>query len=40
MTFLTPAEVRAEYRLGRDLVRRLIRDKEIPAAKIKGQKAE
>jgi len=35
---LTPAEVRAEYRLGRDTLRRLIRDKHIPSVVISPRK--
>lgn len=38
MTLLTPAEVQREYRLGRDLVRRLIRDKQIPSVPIGPRK--
>ena len=30
MTLLTPAEAQKEYHLGRDFVRRLIRDRAIP----------
>ena len=30
MTLLTPAEAQKEYHLGRDFVRRLIRDRTIP----------
>jgi len=30
MTLLTPAQARKEYNLGRDFVRRLIRDRKIP----------
>lgn len=37
-TLMTVAEVQREYRLGRDLVRRLIRDREIPAVVIGPRK--
>jgi len=30
IAFLTPAQARKEYNLGRDFVRRLIRDRKIP----------
>ena len=30
IAFLTPAQARKEYHLGRDFVRRLIRDRAIP----------
>ena len=37
-TLMTPSEVRAEYRLGRDTLRRLIRDKHIPSVVISPRK--
>ena len=34
MTLLTPAQARKEYNLGRDFIRRLIRDRAIPVVSL------
>ena len=36
--FLTPAEAQKEFRLGRDFVRRLIRERKIPCVKLGPRK--
>ncbi len=38
MTLLTPAEAQKEYHLGRDFVRRLIRDRKIPVVPLGPRK--